>query len=179
MRFWVGIIIPKKISKELFKLEKEISEKYKTFYNLNSKIGPHVTITFQGNVDGKDLNEIEATVKEISRKVRPFKIKITGVKKFNKNNVIYAGVLKTRELKNLKKIFSYELKSFGGIRNIRSFTPHITLAFKDITKENFRRAFRELRHRKISFEFKATRLYTGKAGPRDRIKVSKKFRLKV
>jgi hypothetical protein len=34
MRFWVGIIIPKKIYKELFKLEKEISENTKLIITL-------------------------------------------------------------------------------------------------------------------------------------------------
>jgi len=181
MRFWVGIVIPNKTYKKLFKLEKEISKKYKTYYSLNSKLGLHITITYQGNVDEKDLKEIEAIVKKISRNVRPFKINImdVDVKKFNKNNVIYARVLKTRYLENLKKMFSCGLKRFGIIRDTRSFTPHITLACKDITKENFRRAFRELRHRKISLEFKATKFYTGKAGPKERMRASKKFRLKV
>jgi 2'-5' RNA ligase len=72
---------------------------------------------------------------------------------------------------------SYNLRKFGRIRRFRKFTPHITLTYKDITRENFKKAFKEFKKRKISFEFKVNRLYIGKS--KTRIKVSKSFRLKV
>lgn len=178
MRAWVGVVLPKKISNDLFKIQKKISEKYKTYHSLESKIGLHFTITHQENVNEKSLKEIEKIVNEISKETRPFKIEIKGIRRFYKNRVIYAKVIKSKELNDLNKKLSYRLSKFGKIRLLRLFTPHITLAYKDITKENFKEAFKEFRNKKISYGFQLNKIYIGKAKPAERIRVSKSFKLK-
>ena len=35
----------------------------------------------------------------------------------------------------------------------RHYTPHITVAFRDLTKQNFRKAWSELEHQQLYFEF--------------------------
>jgi 2'-5' RNA ligase len=178
MRFWVGVILPKKISNEMLKIQKKISEKYETHHDLESKIGPHFTIIYQENVNEKDFKKIEKVVKEISKKTEPFKAEIKGIRRFYKNRVIYAKVAKSKELNNLHKKLSYKLRKFGKIRLLRLFTPHITLAYKDITKENYREAFKEFRNKKIFYVFELNRIYIGKAKSSQRIKLFKSFKLK-
>jgi 2'-5' RNA ligase len=40
----------------------------------------------------------------------------------------------------------------------RPFVPHMTVAFRDLTPDNFERAWSEFRDRKINFEFEANNL---------------------
>ena len=178
MRVWVGVVLPKKISNEVLKIQKEIAKKYKTHHSLESNIGPHFTITHQENVNERNLNKIEKIVEEISKKTRPFKINIKGICRFNKNRVIYARVLKPNELNSLNKNLSYRLGKFGKIRLLRLFTPHITLVYKDITNENFKKVFKKFKNKEISYEFELNKLYIGKAKSKERIKVFKSFKLK-
>jgi 2'-5' RNA ligase len=176
MRFWVGIIPPKKISKELYRTQKEIAKKYKTCHSLESRIGPHITITYQENVDKKDLKGIEKIVHEVSKKTEPFKIIIKGVGRFYRLSVIYFKVAKSKELKNLSNELSKRITRFSKIRRLRIFTPHITLADTDITKENFREAFKELGNKDFSYTFIVDRLFIGKS-ENERIKVYKSFKV--
>lgn len=40
----------------------------------------------------------------------------------------------------------------------RPFAPHMTVAFKDLTKQNFKTAWAEFEQRQLHFEFTATQL---------------------
>ncbi|NEN93697.1 MAG: 2'-5' RNA ligase family protein, partial [Okeania sp. SIO3H1] len=40
----------------------------------------------------------------------------------------------------------------------RPFSPHVTVAFRDLTKTNFRAAWLEFRERSLEFEFVASQL---------------------
>jgi len=175
MRFWVGIIPPKKIYKKIIKLQKNISEKYSTYHAIESRIGPHITLTYQENVKSKNLKKIEKTIDKISKETMPFEIKVKGIGRFNKFNVIYARSLKTKELINLQKKISFSINRFGRTRALRKYTPHITLIDVDIARENFKRAFKEI-DKNIFYEFTVDRIYVGKS--RARIKVYKSFKLK-
>ena len=176
----VGVVIkpPKKIFNEVLKIEKLIAKKYKTYHSLGSRIGPHIKLTFQGNINKKNFKKIEDIVNKISKKTKSFKVKIRGVDKFYKNRVIYMKVLKSRELNDIYKKLSNNLKQFGKVRNLRPYTPHITLAYIDITKENFKKAFKELKNKKFSYEFNVNRIYLSKSKPTERLKVIKSFKLK-
>jgi len=179
LKVWIGIVLPKKIFNEIFKIEKSIAKKYNTYHKLKGKIGPHITITHQENVNEKDFNKIEKIVSEISKKTKPFKIKIKGIRRFHKPIVIYMNVLKSRKLNKLNKELSNNLKKFGKIRLYRKYTSHITIANKDITKENFKKAFKELKNKKLSYEFNVNKLYLGKSKPTERMRVFKSFELKL
>ena len=178
MRVSVGILPPKKIFNKILKIEKEIAEKYKTYSNLRTKLGPHITITYQPNVNRKDFKKVERFVNGISKKTKSFKIKIKGVDIFPKNRVIYLKVLKSKELDKLFKELSNNLKQFGKIRSHEMFTPHITLVKKDVTKENFKKSFKEFKNKGFSYGFNIDNLYLGKAKPTERIRVVKSFKLK-
>lgn len=179
MKVWVGIVVSKKTFNEIFKIEKSIAEKYKTYYNFKGKIGPHITITHQENINKKDFNQIEKIVSEISKKTKPFKIKIKCVRRFYKPIVIYMNVLKSTKLNKLNKELSNNLRKFGKVRRYRKYTPHVTIANKDITKENFKKAFKELKNKKLSYEFNVNKLYLGKSKPTERMRVFKSFKLKA
>ncbi len=178
MKVWTGIIPPKKIYNEILKIEKEIAKKYKTYYNLESKIGPHITITFQENVKNKDFEEIKKVVDKISKNTKPFSVEVDGVARFYKNKAIYLKVLKSKKLNDLYKELSSGFKVYGKIRTFRPFTPHITLAYKDLTKENFRDIFKELKNKNLFYEFNVDELHLGKAETIERIRVVKSFKLK-
>jgi len=178
MRFWVGIVLPNKTCKKLFRIEKEISEKYKTYYSLKSRIGLHLTLTYQGNIKEGNLEKIEKAVNEISETTKSFEVEIKGIRRFCKNRFIYAKIIKSKELNDLYKKLFCRLSEFGKIRPLRIFKPHITLAYKDITEENFNEAFKEFKDKKISYEFKVNKLYLAKSNPEERLKLFKSFNLK-
>jgi 2'-5' RNA ligase len=76
--------------------------------------------------------------------------------------VIYINVVKTPELLALQKdLMACVEASLGIVHQVsktRPFAPHMTVAFRDLTKQNFRAAWPEFRHRRLEFEFTASEL---------------------
>ena len=76
--------------------------------------------------------------------------------------VIYINVLKTPQLLAMQKQLMTELEeSFGIVHPAsknRPFSPHLTVAFRDLTKPNFRAAWQEFQQRSLYFEFTVSQL---------------------
>ncbi len=76
--------------------------------------------------------------------------------------VIYINVLKTPELLALQKdLMQYVETSLGIVEKVsktRPFAPHMTVAFRDLTKQNFRKAWSEFQNRPLEFDFTASQL---------------------
>ncbi|HAT12792.1 MAG TPA: 2'-5' RNA ligase, partial [Microcoleaceae bacterium UBA11344] len=75
---------------------------------------------------------------------------------------IYVDVVKSPELLDIQK----DLMSFVGenlgigdrVSQPRPFVPHMTVGFRDLSKQNFEAAWLEFKGRSIFFEFTASEL---------------------
>jgi 2'-5' RNA ligase len=75
--------------------------------------------------------------------------------------VIYLDVLPNPVLPDLYADITTTLANTLSIIDpyaSRPFVPHMTVAFRDLTPDNFELAWAEFRDRKINFEFEATNL---------------------
>lgn len=76
--------------------------------------------------------------------------------------VIYINVLKTPELIALQRnLMAYLEETIGIVHEVsknRPFSPHMTVAFKDLTRQNFRAAWPEFQHQPLEYEFAASHL---------------------
>jgi 2'-5' RNA ligase len=178
MLFWVGIRLPAEVEGKIRSVQKALSKKYNTCRCVSSQIGPHVTVTFQPNVDSKDIKSIEKAVTEVLNETAPMTVKVSGVGKFDSDRVIYARVLKTKGIMNLNKNLKAKLSKFGNVM-YDDFNPHVSLARKDISPEAFNAAFSEMRGKKLSFSFRAERISIGKSRADGRIRVYRTIPMKV
>ncbi len=76
--------------------------------------------------------------------------------------VIYINVVRTQELLTLQTDLMAYLETRLGIvdpvAKTRAFSPHMTVAFRDLTRQNFKAAWPEFQQRQLQFEFTATQL---------------------
>ena len=75
--------------------------------------------------------------------------------------VIYINVVRTQELLTLQTdLISYldGLRIIDQASKVRAFAPHMTVAFRDLTRQNFKVAWPEFQQRSLHFEFTATQL---------------------
>ena len=178
MRFWVGIVLPGEIFGEVQRVQSEISKKYKTYHCLKGGIGPHFTLTFQPDVDDKNIVKMESVIEKISGETKPFEVEIKGVGRFYNTSTIYIKVIKSREIKKLQEKLALGQRKFGKIRLLRTFKPHVTITFNDISRKDLNNAFKELKTRNFDYTFKADKIYLAKSEPDERTKVYRTFNLK-
>lgn len=76
--------------------------------------------------------------------------------------VIYINVVRTQKLLTLQAdLMAYleiKLGIVDPVSKTRPFAPHMTVAFRDLTKQNFKVAWPEFQHRQLQFEFIADSL---------------------
>jgi 2'-5' RNA ligase len=152
--FFIALLLPEHISTVATKIKQHFAE----FYNSKAalKSPPHITLQppFPWNLE--QLPALENKLKLFAEKQTTIPLTLNGFAAF-KPRVIYINVLKNPELVRLYQDLREELEaSFNLVDKAgknRSFTPHLTVASKDLTKENFDQAWQEFREKKLYFNF--------------------------
>ncbi len=152
--FFIALLPPREVSQ----IATEIKQHFATIYDSKAalKSPPHITLQppFKWNL--QDLGILKAKLKEFSQNQAPIPMILDGFSAF-KPRVIYINVLKTKELLTIHQDLIYYLEhTFNLVNNkekSRTFSPHLTVGFRDLTKTNFYRAWSEFKDKKLNFEF--------------------------
>jgi 2'-5' RNA ligase len=141
----------------------EIKQYFAETYNSRGaqKSPPHITLQppFEWQLDAVPV--LEQSLKAFANIQTPVPITLSGFGAFVPR-VIYINALKTPELLALQKnLMEYVEASLGIVdktSKTRPFAPHMTVAFRDLTKQNFRKAWPEFQNRPLEFQFMASHL---------------------
>jgi len=159
--------------KDLWKLfEKE-------FDSVGVQAFNHPHITFQAGKT-ESIRQLKKDFQKIVPDIKPFVIEINGARHFDKK-VIYLKVEKTAELIRINTLINQFLKTHcQGLFEYfvpPNWIPHITLAMDDLTEENFKKAWSQLKDSKIKFKQKLHNICIVKWHPNGKIGIAKKYEL--
>ena len=152
--YFVAIIPPSPIYEEALGLKNHFKEKYQSKASLNSP--PHITLhmPFQWKEDKED--ELLSTFEKLSPVVKPFKLKLSGFGSFPPR-VLFIDVDKNESLVNLHQNIHQQCKRDLNVFNAnykdKAFHPHLTLAFRDLKKPMYAKAWEEFEHKDFNTEF--------------------------
>jgi 2'-5' RNA ligase len=153
-RFFIALLPPHEIQQ----FAKKIQEKFAEVYNSRAaqKSPPHITLQPPFEWEMEDFVKLEQKLTEFARTQAPFPMTLDGFAAF-KPRVIFINVLKTPELLAVQKALMNDLESSLGIVDEKSknrlFAPHLTVAYRDLTKPNFYKAWDEFKNQPLHFEF--------------------------
>jgi len=152
--FFIALLPPPEVQQVANAIKQEFAEVYNSRAALKSP--PHVTLQPPFYWEREKLPDLEQLLRQFARSQLPIPIILDGFAAF-RPRVIYINVLKTSELLAVQQALMAELESSLGIvhqpSKNRPFAPHLTVGFKDLTKQNFQLAWSEFQHRQLHFEF--------------------------
>ncbi len=157
--YFVALIPPELIQEYV----NEVKHHFAAHYNSRAalKSPPHITLQPPFEWAQADLPGLERCLEEFAAARSPFSIHLDGFAAFPPN-VIYMNVIPSPNLLNLQQMLLETMAATLGIidpqAKTRSFTPHITVGFRDLTREAFTAAWEEFHHRPVQFDFTATHL---------------------
>lgn len=158
-RFFIALVPPPDIQQPITLIKLYFAEYYNSRRALQSP--PHVTLQPPFEWPGADVPKLEEFLKAFVAKRLPIPVTLSGFAAFAPR-VIYVDVVKSPALLELQKdLMSYVKENLGIVDRVsqtRSFVPHMTVAFSDLTKPNFDAAWLEFQGRSIYFEFTASEL---------------------
>ncbi|MEH2446753.1 MAG: 2'-5' RNA ligase family protein [Nostoc sp.] len=158
-RFFVALLPPQDIQDYANQIKQYFADRYASSGALKSP--PHITLQPPFEWAYANLPLLEASLEEFASGQQPVAITLTGFDAFAPH-VIYINVVRSQELLTLEAdLMAYtesNLEIVDKVSKTRPFAPHMTVAFRDLTKQNFKAAWPEFEKRQLHFEFTADKL---------------------
>lgn len=158
-RFFIALLPSQDIQNHANQIKQYFADKYASDHAQKSP--PHVTLQPPFEWVDSNVSILETSLREFASKQNSVPITLSGFAAFPPR-VIYIDVVKTPELLTLQAdLMAYAESNLGIVDEVgkkRPFAPHITVAFRDLTKQNFKAAWPEFENRQFDFEFTADKL---------------------
>jgi len=157
--FFIALLPPLDIQNYADQIKQHFADRYAS--RAAQKSPPHITLQPPFRWLNAEVPILKQSLSQFVRNRVPVPVTLKGFAAFPPR-VIYINVLKTEELLALQaELIAYLEAKLGivdPVSKTRPFAPHMTVGFKDLTKQNFRAAWAEFQQRQLEFEFRATDL---------------------
>ena len=151
---FIALLPPEEIQQYVNGIKQHFAEVYDS--RAAQKSPPHITLQPPFKLHLEQLPFLEAKLEQFAPNQFPITLTLSGFSAF-KPRVIYINVLRTPQLLALhKELTTYLEKSLNIVdrsSQTRPFAPHLTVASRDLTKQNFRKAWVEFESQHVHFEF--------------------------
>lgn len=157
--YFIALIPPEKLREQIQQLKLEVADKFKSSHSLNAP--PHITLVSPFRISENQVSGLQSILEVYTQGNQPFQVDLKGYATFPPR-VIFIDVNKSDELQQFQKKLEEMIRAddaFGYNYHERPFHPHITLAFKDLSKENFYKAWDEFKDRDLEESFVADHVY--------------------
>jgi len=155
-RYFLAIIPPEPVYSEALKLKHYFKDQYNSKAALNSP--PHITLHMPFQWKESREKELVSGLEQFGA-TEPVDVALNNFSAFEPR-VIFIDVLKNEMLeslqKRLKRFCKVELNLFNADYKDLAFHPHITLAFRDLKKPEFYKAWDEFKEKKFEATFSVT-----------------------
>jgi len=158
-RFFIALLPTQDIQDYANQIKQYFADQYAS--HGAQKSPPHITLQPPFEWADDNLPLLEASLREFASGQKSLPVTLNGFSAFAPR-VIYINVDRSQGLLTLQADLMVYLESTLGIvdkvSKSRPFAPHMTVAFRDLTKQNFRAAWPEFVKRQLHFEFTADNL---------------------
>jgi 2'-5' RNA ligase len=155
-RFFIALLPPPEIQDYVKAIQQYFADRYAS--RGAQKSPPHMTIQPPFEWLPEQVPVLEQCLSTFANNRESVPVTLNGFGAFPPR-VIYINVLKTHELLTLQADLIAHLETLLGIvdpvSKTRAFSPHMTVAFRDLTRQNFKAAWPEFQQRQLHFDFKA------------------------
>lgn len=156
-RFFIALLPPQELQLEIHRLKHYFSDHYETKGALRSP--PHITLYPPFLWDEGSISDLQKSLESFAMTKSTFSVNLLGFGSFPPR-VIYIHVQQTQALAEIHAQLRDHLETTLTITDpsSRPFTPHITLAFRDLSRQHFKAAWADYQHRSFEASFTTTSL---------------------
>jgi 2'-5' RNA ligase len=155
--YFLALIPNESLADQITELKLFCAKNFNSSHALKSP--PHITIVPPFRVSKDELVLIMDRIKNSVKEVSPFKVRLKDFNHFG-NKVIFIDVPFNHDLNqfHLKVHSSLLDTTLSGKGFDQRFSPHLTLAFKDLASEVFKEAWAHFKNRMFEAEFEVNQL---------------------
>ncbi|HEY9047918.1 MAG TPA: 2'-5' RNA ligase family protein [Ohtaekwangia sp.] len=153
-QYFIALVPPPPVSDDALRLKNYFRDQYNSKASLNSP--PHITLHMPFKWKEEKENELVVAFSKFTLGRPSFKVELQDFNAFVPR-VIFIDVVKNEALellnKELHRFCKRELNLFNASYKDQPFHPHMTLAFRDLKKPMFEKAWEEFQKRKFAARF--------------------------
>jgi 2'-5' RNA ligase len=157
--YFIALIPPSPIYDEALEQKMYFKDHYNCKASLNSP--PHITLHMPFRWKEHKENDLSEKLEVFMKNFEPIKVCLDNYSSFPPR-VIFINVVNTEPLdklqKSLLRFCKTEFNLFNANYKEQPFHPHVTLAFRDLKKPNYKKAWEEFESREYKAEFIADRI---------------------
>lgn len=157
--YFIAIIPPAPVYEDAVSLKSYFKDNYNSKASLNSP--PHITVHMPFRWKEKKESELIKTLGSFFTRFDPQKICLDNFGAFAPR-VIFINVVLSEAIaafqKEVHRFCRRELNLFNALYKEQPFHPHLTLAFRDLKKHAFVKAWEEFKDKEFKAEFIADRI---------------------
>lgn len=156
-RLFIALLPPPDIQTQVNAIKQQFSDRYNSRAAFKSP--PHITLQPPFELQSFNLPALKQYLSTFANHREPVTVKLSDFGAFPPR-VIYINVLKTEELLILQTDLIAYLNVLKIVEPVstRPFSPHLTVGFRDLTRQKFKAAWLEFQHQTLQFEFTANYL---------------------
>jgi RNA 2',3'-cyclic 3'-phosphodiesterase len=132
IRSFIAIELPEAVKTGLQQLQTELTLPQYSFAKCVAPESMHLTLKFLGNISANKITEITGVMEQASQGVSSFQLQITEVGAFpnlKRPRVLWVGIKgEVDKLVGWQQRLDNGLVPLGFAKEVRPFTPHLTLA---------------------------------------------------
>ena len=152
--YFIALIPPEPFRQKAWEMKEHFRDTYHSKASMNSP--PHITLhpPFKLKQE-KEEKDLEQALQKLASDFRPFEAKLQDYGAFAPR-VIFIDVEKEPAMEKLQKEIMEQVVERAEEEKKRpdhSFHPHMTLAFRDLSKPNFHRAWKEYQSKELSYSW--------------------------
>ena len=154
--YFTAIIPPDPVRQYIHEIKKEFAESYDSSHALRTP--PHITLIPPFKLKAKSEDSISRIHAEVAKNSTPFIVQLDGYGAFSPR-VIYIKPVSSSDLTELHDALQTHLPEWlkSSDRNLR-FNPHITVAFRDLRKATFRKAWEVCKGKSCEARFEVSNI---------------------
>ncbi|MGN7720112.1 2'-5' RNA ligase family protein [Chitinophaga sp. 22620] len=160
--YFIALLPTAEVGKEIIKIKQDFAEQYGPMYAL--KVLPHITLQVPFTADPSLERAFCEELTEFAKTQAPFEVSLNGFGTFpnKQNRVLFINVEKSETMSAMhRQLINFLRKEFGFSTMLArtGFTPHVTVAFKDLEDAQFEKAWPEYENKEYKASFKVNNLY--------------------
>ncbi|WP_343700961.1 2'-5' RNA ligase family protein [Chitinophaga sp.] len=160
--YFIALLPTAEVGKEIIKIKQDFAEQYGPVYAL--KVLPHITLQVPFTADPSLERAFCEELTEFAKTQAPFEVSLNGFGTFpnKQNRVLFINVEKSETMSAMhRQLINFLRKEFGFSTMLArtGFTPHVTVAFKDLEDAVFEKAWPEYENKEYKASFKVNNLY--------------------
>ena len=153
-QYFIAIVPPSPVYDDALEKKQYFKDQYQSKASLNSP--PHITLHMPFKWKQEKENDLVQKLQSFTANFHSLTVYLNNFSSFPPK-VIFINVIKTGELEEfyteLKRFCKRELNLFNADYKEQPFHPHLTLAFRDLKKPNYQRAWDEFAQKEYKADF--------------------------